>query len=130
MIASGSAALIVVVDDHEDIRWAHQTMLEGRGYRVETFASGTAALERLKDGAAHPPALVMTDLEMPGGDGLWLIRELAACSMVVPVVVLSGRVEARERAIEVGAAAFVRKPVGDYPALLSLIAALARGSTE
>jgi CheY-like chemotaxis protein len=81
---------VVVVDDDEDIRDSIQSLLEMRGFTVDTAADGASALARMRKGA--PPALVILDFMMPGMNG----EEFRAAQLrdpelsKVPVVLLTG----------------------------------------
>lgn len=81
---------VLIVDDDEDIRDSIQSLLQLRGYRVDTAADGLAGIERMRKGP--PPALVILDFMMPGMNGEEFRAEqlrdpqLAA----VPVVLLTG----------------------------------------
>ena len=63
--------LIMVVDDEEANRLTIERILVREGYDVRHAEDGRLALDRIRD---EPPALVLTDLMMPGMDGLELLR--------------------------------------------------------
>jgi CheY-like chemotaxis protein len=81
---------VLIVDDDEDIRDSIQSLLQLRGFTVDTAADGQSALERMRVGA--PPALVILDCMMPGMNGeefrVAQLREPALAA--VPVVILTG----------------------------------------
>jgi DNA-binding response OmpR family regulator len=62
---------------------------------------------------SSPPDLIITDLELPDGDGLDLVRAARTASSISRVIVVSGRSSrgAQEDALAAGASAFVAKPV-------------------
>ena len=60
-------ARILVVDDDENLRWVLQTQLAEMGYSVSTASDGEQALAAIEK---DPPALILTDLKMPGLSGL------------------------------------------------------------
>jgi len=64
-----------VVDDEPDARELMQSLLESCHARVVTAPTAVSALERFK---AHPPQVLVSDVGMPGEDGLWLIRQIRA----------------------------------------------------
>jgi CheY-like chemotaxis protein len=100
-------ATILVVDDNWDSTEALGSLLEVAGYRVIAVTSSAAALEAWER-ARHRIDLVVTDLAIPGMNGLELVRMLRADGLSVPVVVVSGY------APPAGApalAAWLRKPV-------------------
>ncbi|ROO91217.1 winged helix family two component transcriptional regulator [Actinocorallia herbida] len=101
---------VLVVDDEPQLLRALRVNLRARGYEVETAADGTGALRAV---AAMAPDLVVLDLGLPGLDGMEVLRSLRGWS-AVPVIVLSGRAEGRDkvRALEAGADDYVTKPFG------------------
>ena len=80
-------ASILVVDDDESLRAVIRTILEEVGHRVDDCHSGATAIERHRSAAAD---LVVTDLVMPDGDGLWLIREITQHFPRTKVIAISG----------------------------------------
>jgi CheY-like chemotaxis protein len=78
---------ILVVDDAEGIRSYLASLLELRGFRVDTAEDGLSALALLESGAA--PDLIILDVMMPGIDGLETLRRIRARDAEVPVVMLS-----------------------------------------
>jgi two-component system, OmpR family, response regulator MprA len=113
---------ILVVDDHPALRDALRIMLEDDGYRVSLAADGRTALALV---AGDRPDLVLTDVEMPGMDGLELRRALALAGESVPVMFMSGSVDARALAAAHGAVAALTKPFS-IDELLALVARLTR----
>ncbi|MEN6632084.1 MAG: response regulator, partial [Candidatus Polarisedimenticolia bacterium] len=74
-------AVVLVVDDERGIREMLAAALEADGHRVLAAASGEAALETL---AAEPVDLLLTDLAMPGIDGVELLRRAAEIAPDTP----------------------------------------------
>jgi two-component system, OmpR family, KDP operon response regulator KdpE len=103
-------ARILVVDDEPQIRRSLQIGLEGKGYAVTTAARAEQALEAIE---SHRPDVIVTDLLMPGMDGLELTRRIRNQS-VVPIIVLSaiGDEQKKVEALELGADDYVTKPFG------------------
>ncbi len=85
---------ILCVDDNEQSLSIRKVLLETRGYRVLTCATGEEALERFKKGGVD---LVLTDLIMPGLDGTRLIEQIKGLSPQTPAILLSGRVRIYDR---------------------------------
>jgi CheY-like chemotaxis protein len=77
---------ILVVDDNPGMRTILLDVLQGSGYEPEAVGNGLGALHRLKLGGWE---LVLTDLQMPGLDGLALIRWLKAEEDPTPVILLT-----------------------------------------
>ena len=107
----GDLEMVLVVDDEEPILEVAKEILEGRGYRAVTAASGEEALELFK--SRNPRIdLVILDLGMPGMGGRRCLAGLMEIDPRVPVIVASGyseKIHARE-VLEAGARGFVRKP--------------------
>lgn len=80
-------AKIIVVDDEEDIRNVLKQVLERAGYEVQVAESGKDGLELLKKGGAD---LVITDVIMPGMDGVSLTREIREKFRDTRILVISG----------------------------------------
>jgi len=78
---------ILVVDDEVQIRSLLRQMLEAEGYQVLTAADGEEAMGMVH---AHTLDLVITDMIMPGKDGLKLIMELQREYPELPVIAISG----------------------------------------
>ncbi len=108
---------ILVVDDEEGSREGLRRLLQALGYEAETASSGEEALVRIEH---SPPAAVITDLVMPGLDGLAFIRRLRK-GFDIPVIVFSaqGTIEQAVEAVKLGAVDFLEKPV--EPAKLSIL---------
>jgi CheY-like chemotaxis protein len=115
--------VIVVAEDHEDIRFVVQRALERAGYEVVATPDGAAALDAVR---RHRPDVVVTDLDMPYMTGLDLCRAIRADERLrhIPVVLASGSLlPGDDRAAEVGASAVLLKPF--LPAqLLALVSTL------
>lgn len=102
-------AEILTVDDEEPIRIGLKRLLEGQGYRVELAATAEEALRIL---AARDFDLVLTDIQMPGMDGLELLRQIKSRSPQTPVVILTAHALAENviHALRAGANDFIPKP--------------------
>ncbi|HEV7263923.1 MAG TPA: response regulator [Falsiroseomonas sp.] len=115
--ANGSArrAILLLVDDEAAVREVLAQELEEEGYEVAKAADGTAALALLDRGACCE--VIVSDLAMPGLDGVAVIREARRRVPGLPAILLTGYAgEAAEQAVAsslAGSGAFVllRKPV-------------------
>ncbi len=105
-----SGPLILVVDDEEANRLALERILVREGYDVRHAEDGRQAMQRLRE---ERPALVLTDLKMPGMDGLELMRAARAVEPELEVVLLTafGTVETAVEAMKEGAFDFLTKPL-------------------
>jgi len=103
---------ILVVDDEEQVRSSIQTILVGLGYTVNLAQDGE---EGLAQATAHPPDLVLLDVEMPRLNGLDVCRRLKnqEGTRHIPVLILATSADAKDRAavLEAGADDLVWKPV-------------------
>ena len=113
---------IAVVDDEEPVRKALMRLMRSAGLSVETFGSGA---EFLKSVDIRLPDCAVLDLHMPQMDGFSVQASLARKCAALPVIILTGHdlPNARERAVQGGASAFLRKPVPDSTLLDAISAA-------
>ncbi|MBN1179134.1 MAG: sigma-54-dependent Fis family transcriptional regulator [Anaerolineae bacterium] len=102
-------ANILVVDDDAGVRNGLQRILGGVGYATTGAETAEDALERLVGDAFD---LVLTDLQMPGMDGLALLEEIKQISPDIPVVMITayGSMDVVIRALRSGVSDFVTKP--------------------
>lgn len=103
-------ALIMVVDDDQDIRESIESLLIDEGYRVATASHGQHALEVLQ---GELPRLILLDLMMPVMSG-WQFRaaqKLDPRLSQIPTVVLSGAPEVKETARALDATNWLHKPI-------------------
>lgn len=98
---------ILVVEDEDKLRRVLELQLRSNGFDVELAATGEAALKL----SGHAD-LVLTDLRLPGMDGLSLLERIRADGATVPVIVMTayGTVEAAVQAMKAGAIDFLLKP--------------------
>jgi FixJ family two-component response regulator len=116
--------LIAVVDDEACVSKALKRLLRTAGLRAETFASGGAFLNWLQ---RETPDCVVLDLHLPQMDGFAVQARLAQQGLRVAVIVITGRdsLQARERAMAAGAAAYLAKPLKDEALLEAIAVAMA-----
>jgi CheY-like chemotaxis protein len=109
---------ILVVDDEADFVATYRRLLGRPGYRVIAAGTVQEAVARLR---AEPPDLVVSDLRLPDGDGLEIVRAARALPDPPPVVVVTGfgSEQSRRAATAAGASAYVTKPFS-LPALVKL----------
>jgi two-component system response regulator PrrA len=100
---------VLVVDDEADFLATYERLLRREGYEVVTVTSRAAGLAAL---AGELPHLVISDLRLPDGDGLDVVRAARAARDAVPVIVITGYPsdETRRAALAAGATTFVAKP--------------------
>jgi two-component system, NtrC family, response regulator AtoC len=116
-------AAILVVDDEEGIRSFLAEALEGAGHQVTQAADGAAAAKLLDERGFH---LLVTDLKMPGMDGMALLAKVKAEQPETEVLVLTahGSVDGAVEAMKLGAFDYVQKPLSG-PEEIRLLAARA-----
>ena len=116
---------VLVVDDTAVVRELERSILEEAGYRVRTAGDGREALAAL---GQERPDLVVTDVDMPGLDGLELTRAVRADPTLagLPVLVVTSKAAEvdRRRAMDAGADAYLVKGDLDQRALLEVVGRL------
>ena len=103
--------VVAIVDDEDAVRRALERLLRSAGFVPKAFASGAAFLQSL-DGAR--PDCVVLDLHMPNVTGFDVQDRMSQSGIRIPIIVITGHdsAESRERVRALGAAAYLRKPVG------------------
>lgn len=104
--------IVYIVDDDPSVCTALARLLRSAGYAVESFASGTAFLDRKREASV---ACLVLDVRMPELDGLALQREVAARDAELPIVFLTGHgdIPMSVSAMKWGACDFLTKPVDE-----------------
>ena len=118
---------LLLVDDEEGIRKVLGLALREEGYEVDTAESGAQALE-LFDRTRH--ALVITDIKMPGMDGIQLLQEIKRRTPLTEVIIITGHGEMHLaiQALKLEASDFITKPI--EPAALNVALQRAREKLE
>lgn len=111
-------ARILIVDDEEDTRDIFTRQLEDE-YEIDTAHSAALALEKIRN---EKYQIVMTDLVMPGEDGISLLKKIKKERPHISVIMISGKasIEKAVEAMKLGAEEFIEKPVEDLD-LLKLV---------
>jgi len=101
---------ILIVDDEAPVRHTLRRMIESKGYRILEADSAEEALVCFE---AEPVDLVVTDLKMPGHDGLWLAQQLLERDPDLPVILATGYADlgSAQRAVGVGIYDYFTKPI-------------------
>ena len=108
---------ILVVDDEPDVaelfRQRFRREVRQGTYVMHFASSGEEALARLREGIRPQLIVILSDINMPGMDGLELLRDIKQKWTEIPVMMVTayGDDERRRRADEYGAAEFITKPV-------------------
>ncbi len=114
---------ILLVEDKESLRHVLRLTLEAAGYSVTESADARAAAQEI---ACAPHKLVLTDLRMPHGSGLDVLRAARAADPDMPVIVMTayGSIDEAVQAMKDGAQDFLQKPVDSNHLLLLVERAL------
>lgn len=121
-------AVVHVVDDDLAVRQSLSFLLASDGLAVRLHESASAFLDSLRDA---PSGCVVTDVRMPGIDGIELLRRMKGKGWGVPVIVITGHADVplAVEAMKQGAVDFVEKPFDDERLLATIRAALERGAS-
>jgi two-component system response regulator FixJ len=112
-------ASVVIIDDDEAVLDSLRVLLEAEGFDVQTFERASTFLQRFE---GKLPRCLVTDVRMPGMDGLELLQALSARGPLPPVIVITGHGEVpmAVQAMKLGARDFLEKPF-DPNALLASV---------
>jgi FixJ family two-component response regulator len=118
-----NASMISIVDDDSLVREAIGDLVTSLGYKPRTFAS---AEEFLESGQVADTACLITDLHMPGLSGFDLQERLLGEGYRTPIIFVTAypRAQARERALNAGAVAFLSKPFEETSLIRAVRSAL------
>ena len=102
-------ATIAIVDDDEGVRLSMASLVRSLGYLVRTYASGS---DFLGDALDQEPAVMISDLRMPGMNGDELQARLLADGRRFPIIFLSGYATdaVKQRVLDAGAICLLSKP--------------------
>ena len=106
---TATRSYVLIVEDEPDMVKTYERLLRRYGYRVESVGSRQAGLTALE---ADPPALLISDVRLPDGDGLDVVRRARALPAPPSIIVVTGFSvgPTRDAALAAGATAFVSKP--------------------
>jgi CheY-like chemotaxis protein len=118
--------MVLVVDDEEDVemlfRQQFRRDLRAQRFVMDFAASATQALTRIADTAEQTLILILSDINMPGMNGLDMLPEVRAQRPDVPVIMITayGDAETRKTALDRGAQGLLTKPI-DFGQLRQVI---------
>ncbi len=114
---------VLLVDDNDDLRFVLATVLSRHGYRVVEAADEPSAVEALR---CHRPSLVLSDLRLPIGDGLGILRAAKELDPALPVILMTGYgvIEEAVTAVREGALDYLPKPVDHEHLVLTVSRAI------
>ena len=115
--------LISIVDDDDALRNSLDDLIRSIGFRTQGFPSAEAFLS---SNQARGTACLILDVRMPGMNGLDLQRQMVAANWGIPIIFITSHADddARARALEAGAVAFLYKPFREEELLNAIDAAL------
>ena len=115
--------LISIVDDDDALRNSLDDLIRSIGFRTQGFPSAEAFLS---SNQAYDTACLILDVRMPGMNGLELQRQMVAANWRIPIIFITSHADddARARALEAGAVAFLYKPFREEELLTAIDAAL------
>lgn len=101
---------ILVIDDEKPTLTMFRLMLTAYGYEVLTAETAAAGIETFM--AEHPP-IVITDIKMPGMDGLGVLKEIKRHDPATQVIMITGHgdSELAQKALNLEATDFINKPI-------------------
>jgi two-component system, LuxR family, response regulator FixJ len=120
-----SSDIVHVIDDDADVRQSLAFLLSTVGLAVRVHESASAFLKILPE---VQEGCVVTDVRMPGVDGIELLRRLAGAGIKLPVIVMTGHgdIALAVEAMKAGAVDFIEKPFDDEVLIAAIKAALSR----
>ncbi len=118
-------SIIFIVDDDEAVRDSLSMLVESAGHEAETFDLALAALDRCR---MRRPDCILSDVRMPGMDGIEFQEKLIENGIDAPVVIMTGHGDVRlaVRAMKAGALDFIEKPFDDTAILASIAEAIGK----
>lgn len=108
-----NSGLVLLVDDEEELRFSTSQALELHGLQVKAFASGEEVLARVGFGF---DGVVVSDIRMPGIDGMTLLHRIRELDHEIPVILVTGHgeVQLAVKAMREGAYDFIEKPFASH----------------
>ncbi|SMF51868.1 response regulator [Pseudobacteriovorax antillogorgiicola] len=101
---------VLIIDDDEDIRTIFTQILKSEGYDVYDAIDGLDTVQTLD---VIKPDILLLDLKMPRMDGFEALTHIRSAGFQEPIIIITGLngVDVEDKALELGANAFLRKPV-------------------
>lgn len=122
-----SETVVHVIDDDDAMRDSLSFLLESAGFETHTYESAARFLDRV---SSLDRGCIVTDVRMPGMNGLELTRHLKANGVDLPIVMITGHgdVPLAVESMKAGVADFLEKPFNDEALLQAIKGALAESS--
>jgi two-component system response regulator FixJ len=121
--------VVHIVDDDAALRESLEFLMTSVGLEARTYESAAALLERRSE---LEPGCILTDVRMPGMNGLELVAKLREFGMPHPIIVMTGHADVplAVAAMKAGVVDFLEKPFEDEVLIASVRAVLARGESS
>src|SRR3989339_77518 len=110
---------LLVIDDEQSVRYSFKKLLNTKEYSISEASNAEEAVIAFRK---DPPHLVILDIEMPGKDGIQVLKELKQISPKTPVIIITayGSGDRVIKAMKYGAYEYIEKPF-DIPHLMKVI---------
>jgi CheY-like chemotaxis protein len=129
-------ARIIIADDNQRLRSRLAEHLRDKGHEVLEARDGVELLELVSSEIVYPRGgvgvdLIVSDMQMPNADGLWVLASLRLLDWATPFILLSARIDEElvHEAQRLGATAVLRKPLS-FRRLAELVQDLAGSTSE
>lgn len=123
--------IVWIVDDDSAIRWVLERALTGAGLSCTTFDNANNVLDAL---ASKMPDVLLSDIRMPGMDGLTLLKQIKLHYPMLPVIIMTAHsdLDAAVNAYQQGAFDYLPKPfdIDEAVALVDRVSAIIRNSNN
>jgi two-component system response regulator AtoC len=108
-------ARVLIADDDAAMREVLSQLLEEEGYKLDEASSGQEVLEKVATANKSRPDIVLLDIGMPDTDGIQVLQTILEQGIDIPVIIITGRGAGSlvVKAMQIGAADYIRKPFGD-----------------
>ena len=128
-VTNGKVPLIAIVDDKEYVREALTSLLRSVGYQTADFESAEAFLAAATRSLAN---CLIVDFHLPGMNGLELQNRLVETRLGCAIILISADLttDRKERALQAGAVAVLKKPFDDEVLLAAVRSAIAAASSS
>ena len=119
LLISENMPLVFVIDDEARQRKLYADTLRDAGIQVEELASAEIALDKLKSAT---PDMIISDVRMPGMNGITLLRQVRASHFELPFLLITAFADIRDavKALKLGAVDYLEKPI-DLDELLAAV---------
>jgi two-component system nitrogen regulation response regulator GlnG len=127
MMSTATDINVWVVDDDDSVRWVLEKALTSASMNVRGFNAPAGALEAMEDVGSEKPDVLITDIRMPGMDGLEFTRKLETLHASLPIIVITAHsdLDSAVAAYQSGAFEYLPKPF-DIDEAVSLVRRAAR----